>query len=219
MILQQFEVVFFFPFFLFCPFSTHVRTNFLFCVFSIFSSALSHSRIWEGLGLRLLGGLHWQRHSGDGRLFHGVMQFSGAVRRRGYGVLKPRRVKHQGFPGGWSEEKKLLLYRRKAKKTRYDFDKVKGTLRALEMGCVKTDWLDSWAPAADFFFFKAKQATQGVEDFGNIWKENEGEKKRNPERMELILRPFRKDIAAKNDLCNAFFVTSFFFFTLFFLLC
>lgn len=125
-----------FFFFFFVPFSTHVRTNFLFCVFSIFSSALSHSRIWEGIGLRLLGGLHWQRHSGDGRLFHGVMQFSGAVRRRGYGVLKPRRVKHQGFPGGWFLRKRSCFCIAARRKTRYDFCQVKGTLRALEMGCM-----------------------------------------------------------------------------------
>ncbi|KAL7919910.1 hypothetical protein ACQKWADRAFT_300006 [Trichoderma austrokoningii] len=63
---------------------------FLLSVFNIFFGFFAHSMC---IGLRLLGGLHWQRHSGDGRLFHGVMQFSGAVRRRGYGVLKPRRVK------------------------------------------------------------------------------------------------------------------------------
>lgn len=70
------------------------------------------------------GDLHWQRHSGDGRLFHGVMQFSGAVRRRGYGVLKPRRVKAPwGFPGSLVWGKEAASVSPQGEKTRYDFVK------------------------------------------------------------------------------------------------
>lgn len=91
-------------------------SNYLLCLFSIFSSALSRSHLWERIrshgywGVALAEALRgWSALSWRDAI-------SGAVRRRGYGVLKPRRVKHLDFPGSWSEEKKLLLYCRKAKK-------------------------------------------------------------------------------------------------------
>jgi hypothetical protein len=102
---QQFEVVFFFFYFYAC-------SNFFF-VFSIFSSALSHSNVhWSTVtgGVALAEALRgWSALSWRDAIFRG----GSAQRIRSTETTAGESTR--GFPGSWSEEKKLLLYRRKAK--------------------------------------------------------------------------------------------------------
>lgn len=117
---------------------------FFYCLFPIFSSAFSHSMC---IGLRLLVGLHWQRHSGDGRLFHGVMQFSGAVRRRGYGVLKPRRVKAPwGFPCSLVWGKEAASVSPQGEKNRDTTLSSEGNAQSAGNGGIKTNRLGLLKP-------------------------------------------------------------------------
>lgn len=166
------------------------------------------------------------------------MQLSGAVRRRGYGVLKPRRVKAPDFPGSFGlGEKKLLLIAARRGKKRYDFLSSEGNAQSAGNGSIKTNWLGLLkalykGPRADLFFvlftFKESNRAEAIQGgtrkaFGKKREKKVKGKWRRKKKYQVwkewnsCFTCALRYCGEKNALCNAlFFCNEFLFYLLFF---